>query len=63
MKQLSNQSQPIFIEDQNDLSLPPPIFITKTTLRRILQKLEVKTLMELKNSADDSNSKIEPPKI
>lgn len=47
MKQPITPTESLFIDEQNDVIDPLPIFVTRTTLRSILQAHRAKTLLEL----------------
>jgi hypothetical protein len=47
MKKLTNESEPRFIEEQNDPINQLPAFVTRTTLRSILLRNGAEALMDL----------------
>jgi len=60
MKKLTNDSEPRFIEDQNDPINSLPAFVTRTTLRSILLTNGAETLMDLEIHSTASTPS-EPP--
>lgn len=47
MERATSTVEPRFVDEQNDLVDPMPIFVTRTTLRAILNKHEAKTSSDL----------------
>lgn len=47
MNQPITPTEPLFIDEQNDIINPLSIFVTRTTLRTILHTNGAKTLLEL----------------
>lgn len=43
----TSPAEPQFIDEQNDVGVPLPAFVTRTTLQSILRENGVKTLTEL----------------
>lgn len=53
VKQLTEKSEPRFNEDQSDPAAPLPGFVTRTTLREILQKNGINNLLDLGTHSAD----------
>lgn len=58
MNQKASESTPHFIEDENELVLQEPLLITRTTLRKILQKARAQTLTELSTRSNKPQNDI-----
>jgi hypothetical protein len=59
MKNPKTVTEPRFVDEQNDLIDPLPVFVTRTTLRSILHTNGAKTLLDL--DAHSAASKTNKP--